>query len=223
MDPLPLIPYHPARQPISNSPQRNLLGTSLVYRNATVYQLLMRGLYGRHYQARFRAIAELIPQDADVVDVCCGPATLYTRYLRGRAGTYIGLDLNSRFIARLNDAGGHGTVWNVHSDDPFPEADYLVMQASMYQFLPEPVPVLDRMLAAAHKHVIIAEPIRNLASSSNRVVAAIARRYTDAGEGAQSHRFTEQTLDELFGPYESRILHRSLIAGGREKLFVLAA
>ncbi|BCK55339.1 class I SAM-dependent methyltransferase [Nocardia wallacei] len=199
------------------------MGTSPVYRNATVYELLMRGLYGRHYRSRYRAIADLIPDGAEVMDVCCGPATLYTRYLRGRTGSYTGLDLNDRFIARLEDAGGHGTVWDVDADVPLPAADHVVMQASLYQFLPEPVPVLERMLAAARERVIVSEPIRNLASSNNRVVAAAARRYTDAGAGARDHRFTEQTLEELFSRYESRILRRSLIAGGREKLFVLAA
>ncbi|MFJ1455999.1 class I SAM-dependent methyltransferase [Nocardia sp. N2S4-5] len=199
------------------------MGTSPVYRNATVYELLMRGLYGRHYRSRYRAIADLIPDGAEVMDVCCGPATLYTRYLRGRTGSYTGLDLNSRFIARLEDAGGRGTVWDVDADVPLPAADHVVMQASLYQFLPEPAPVLERMLAAARERVIVSEPIRNLASSNNRVVAAAARRYTDAGAGARDHRFTEQTLEELFGRYESRILRRSLIAGGREKLFVLAA
>ncbi|WP_280386480.1 class I SAM-dependent methyltransferase [Nocardia wallacei] len=199
------------------------MGTSLVYRNATVYELLMRGLYGRHYGARYRAVAEQIPDGADVVDVCCGPATLYTRYLRGRSGSYTGLDLNAGFIARLNAAGGRGTVWNVHSDAALPPADYLVMQASLYHFLPEPAPIVERMLAAARKQVIISEPIRNLATSDNRVLAAIARRYTNAGEGAQRHRFTEATLDDLFRRYESRVVRQSLIAGGREKLFVVAA
>lgn len=199
------------------------MGTSLIYRNRFVYELAMCGLYGRHYGARYRAIAGIVPDGASVVDVCCGPATLYSRYLRGRSIRYTGLDLNERFIARVVKAGGRGEVRDLHSDAPLPEADYLVMQASLYHFLPEPEPLIDRMLAAAGKQVIIAEPIRNLASSDNRVLAAIGKRFTDAGDGAQAHRFTEATLDEFFLGYESRVVQRSLIAGGREKLFVLSA
>jgi hypothetical protein len=199
------------------------VGTSLIYRNRFVYELAMRGLYGRHYGARYRAIAALVPDGASVVDVCCGPATLYSRYLRGRSIHYTGVDLNERFIAEVIEAGGHGAVWDLHSQAPLPDADYLVMQASLYHFLPEPRPLIDRMLAAAGKRVIIAEPIRNLASSEYRVLAAIGRRFTDAGDGAQAHRFTEASLDEFFLHYESRVVERSLIAGGREKLFVLSA
>ncbi|MFD0362230.1 methionine biosynthesis protein MetW [Nocardia sp. GCM10030253] len=198
------------------------MGTSLIYRNRIVYELAMRGLYGRHYGARYRAIAAIVPDGASVVELCCGPATLYSRYLRGKSIDYMGLDLNEGFIARVAKAGGRGAVRDLHSDSPLPEADYLVMQASLYHFLPEPGPLIDRMLAAAGKQVIIAEPIRNLASSDNRVLAALGQRFTDAGDGAQAHRFTEATLDEFFRDYESRVVERSLIAGGREKLFVLS-
>ncbi|MCM6778319.1 class I SAM-dependent methyltransferase [Nocardia sp. CDC159] len=197
--------------------------TSLIYRNGRIYELLMRGLYGSHYGARFRAIAELIPEGASVVDVCCGPATLYTRHLRARAVDYTGLDLNAGFITRLIAAGGHGQVWNVRADAALPPADFVVMQASLYHFLPDAAPVVDRMLAAARERVILAEPVRNLATSDNPVLAAIGRRYTDAGDGAQTRRFTEATLDELFRAYENRVVARSLIAGGREKLYVLDA
>ncbi|WP_107660249.1 class I SAM-dependent methyltransferase [Nocardia suismassiliense] len=197
--------------------------TSLIYRNATVYELLIRALYGRHYTARYRAIEALVPDGASVVDLCCGPATLYTRYLRDKSVDYTGLDRNDKFVAQLTEAGGRGMVWNLNSDTPLPEADYLVMQASLYHFLPEAAPVLDRMLTAARKQVIIAEPVRNIASSDNRVLAAIGQRFTNAGDGAQAHRFTEETLDELFRKYESRVVRQSLIAGGREKLYVLDA
>ncbi|MGV9615213.1 class I SAM-dependent methyltransferase [Nocardia xishanensis] len=199
------------------------MSQSLIYRNRAVYELLMRGLYGRHYAARYGAIAGLVPDGTEVVDVCCGPATLYTRYLRGKSVAYTGLDLNERFVADVSRAGGRGLVWNMRSETPLPEADYVVMQASLYHFLPEPAPVVDRMLAAARKSVIVAEPIRNLATSRNRVLATVGRRFTNAGDGRQAHRFTEATLDQFFRRYESRVAQRALIAGGREKLYVLSA
>ncbi|MFD6158428.1 class I SAM-dependent methyltransferase [Nocardia sp. NPDC060256] len=199
------------------------MSTSLIYRNATLYELLIRALYGRYYTARYRAVEGLLPAGASVVDLCCGPATLYTRYLRQKSVDYTGLDRNDRFVAQLTKAGGQGQVWNLNSDAPLPEADYVLMQASLYHFLPEPAPVLDRMLTAARKQVIIAEPIRNISSSDNRLIAAIGQRFTNAGDGAQAHRFTEPTLDDFFRPYESRVVQQTLIAGGREKLYVLDA
>ncbi|MFF0491048.1 class I SAM-dependent methyltransferase [Nocardia sp. NPDC004068] len=195
--------------------------TSLVYRNRRIYELLMRGLYRTHYAARFTAIDELIPDGVRVLDVCCGPATLYTRCLRDRSIDYTGLDRNAGFVADLIAAGGHGRVWDVRDETPLPAADFVVMQASLYHFLPDAAPVVDRMRAAAGTAVIVTEPIRNLATSEHRVVAALARRCTDAGDGAQAHRFTETTLDALFDRYGSRVTRRARIAGGREKLYVL--
>ncbi|OBH58706.1 class I SAM-dependent methyltransferase [Mycobacterium sp. E2479] len=197
--------------------------TSLIYRSGVSYELLMRTLYGRHYAARFRAIAALIPEGATVLDVCCGPGTLYSRYLREKSVDYLGLDLNNGFIARLNDAGGRGEVRNLHADTPLPRADFVIMQASLYHFLPDPRAVVDRMLAAARNRVIVAEPVRNMTTSDNRVLAALGRRFTNPGDGAQAHRFTEATLDEFFRNYAPRVVQQSLIAGGREKLYVLSA
>lgn len=197
------------------------MSTSLVYRNRAVYELLMRGLYGRHYADRYGAIAALVPAGAEVVDVCCGPATLYTRYLHAKSVSYTGLDLNERFVANVNRAGGRGLLWNVHEDRPLPAADVVVMQASLYHFLPDAVPVVDRMLAAARDRVIVAEPVRNMATSRNRVVAALGRRFTDAGDGPQTRRFTESTLAEFFAGYADHLVRDEPIAGGRERLYVL--
>ena len=37
------------------------LAESPIYHNVLVYELVMLGLYGRHYGARYRAVAGLIP------------------------------------------------------------------------------------------------------------------------------------------------------------------
>ncbi len=195
---------------------------SVIYRNQTIYALLMRVLYGRHYADRYRAVAELIPAGSSVVDVCCGPPVLYGDHLRHKNVDYTGLDLNAGFVTGVTRAGGRGLPWNVHGDTPLPQADIVVMQASLYHFLPDPEPVLTRMLAAARTRVIVAEPVRNLASSDNRLVAALARRFTNAGEGQEADRFTEASLDEFMSRYGSKVLTAELIAGGREKVYVLS-
>lgn len=194
---------------------------SLVYRNPIVYELFIMLLYGRRYPSRYRAIAELIPPGASVVDLCCGPAALYHNYLRHKSVRYTGLDLNPRFIDRLTRLGGHGQVWNLQGDEPLPPADYVMMQGGLLYFLPDPAPIMDRMLQAARKQVIISEAIRNLASSRMPPIAWIARRSTDAGVGATPQRFTEQTLDAFFRSYASRVSRSFLIPGGREKVYVL--
>jgi SAM-dependent methyltransferase len=197
------------------------LSKGLVYRHAVLYELAMAVLYGRHYFARYRALDGLVPAAACVLDLCCGPATLYCRYLKERGVQYTGLDINERFIHRLHRQGGQGQVWDLRRDVPLPEADYVIMQASLYQFLPDARRVVDRMLEAARQQVIIAEPVRNLASRKFSLLGFLARRQTDPGSGEQAYRFTEETLDTFFAPYAVHVSHAFLIPGGREKVYVL--
>jgi SAM-dependent methyltransferase len=197
------------------------VSSSLVYHSPLVYGLAMRALYGRHLAARYRAVAELIPAGSSVLDVCCGPGALHHRYLRRKRVDYTGLDVNRRFVARVNRLGGRGLVWDLTEDRALPPADTVVMQASLYQFLPDPGPVVRRMLGAARERVIVAEPVRNLSTGNVPVLSAYARRHTDAGLGARPLRFTEPTLDAFFASLGAPICRSFLTPGGREKVYVL--
>ena len=198
------------------------MSESVIYKSSTVYELAMLLLYGRHYASRYRAIAELIPPGSNVLDLCCGPALLYRRYLRGKSVQYTGLDLNAKFIQQLINRGGNGRIWDLRSEDPLPPADYVIMQASLYHFLPDASEVLNRMLQAARRQVIIAEPIRNLTTSSSGLLSRLGKLLTNPGSGAQPLRFTEGTLSTFFSSYGSRVVQSFAIAGGREKVYVLS-
>jgi SAM-dependent methyltransferase len=200
------------------------VSTSLVYRSARGYELLMRVLYGRHYAARMRAVAEQVPAGASVLELCCGPGTLYERHLRGRAGSYIGVDVNEGFVNELRRRGVDARHMDLaNGSDPLPGADVAIMQASLYHFLPDPSAVVGRMLAAARDRVIVSEPIRNLATSDLPGVALLGRRAADPGVGGHADRFTEATLDEFMARYQERTLAAFPIPGGREKVYVLSA
>jgi SAM-dependent methyltransferase len=180
-------------------------------------------LYGRHYFSRQRAIADLIPAGASVLDVCCGPGSLYTRHLRAKTIDYTGLDSNKRFVDAVNRAGGRGLLWDLTDQKPLPRADFVVMHASLYHFLPDASGVVRRMLEAARQKLILAEPVKNLASSESPVLAFLGRRLTDAGRGAEQLRFTERSLDELMSSFAPRIERSFFVPGGREKVFVMDA
>ncbi|HWF73373.1 MAG TPA: class I SAM-dependent methyltransferase [Solirubrobacteraceae bacterium] len=200
------------------------MSTSLIYRSALGYELLMRVLYGRHYAARMRAVAEQVPAGASVLELCCGPGTLYRRYLRGRAGAYIGVDVNEGFVEALRGRGVDARCLDLaNAGEPLPEAEVAIMQASLYHFLPEAAAVVDRMLAAARDRVIVSEPVRNLATSDLPGVALLGRRAADPGVGAHADRFTQATLDELMARYHERTLAAFPIPGGRERVYVLSA
>jgi len=178
-------------------------------------------LYGRHHRTRYRMIADLIPPGSSVVDLCCGPATLYHRFLRAKNVRYTGLDVSPSFVDALNKHGGHGILWDLRSDQPLPRADYVIIQGALYFFLPDPSPLIDRMLAAADKELIIAEAIRNLSSSTIPGVSNLAKRLAGSAEGTDSVRFSEETLDQLFADYAPELKQSFKIPGGRDKVYVL--
>ena len=197
-----------------------IVSASVIYQSSFVYELAMLALYRKNYGVRYQAIADLIPQKASVLELCCGPAVLYFRYLREKGIDYKGLDLNPGFVRRLTMRGVKGAVWDLRSEEPLPGADYVVMQASLYHFLPEASTIIDRMLKAAGRQVIIAEPVRNLATAKAPLIRYLARLLSDPGAGPQANRFTEESLDALAGRYGHRLRQSFLSAGGREKICV---
>lgn len=200
--------------------------TSLVYRSAAGYELLMRVLYGRHYAARMRAVAGQVPDGASVLECCCGPGTLYLRHLRGRTRSYVGIDVNPRFVTRLRRRGVDARRLDLAHDtgaDALPSADVVILQASLYHFLPHAERIVERMLAAARERVIVSEPVRNLASSNVALLARLGARGTDPGVGGHAQRFTEASLAALMARYRERILKAFPIPGGREMVYVLSA
>jgi SAM-dependent methyltransferase len=199
------------------------LSTSLVYRSALGYEALMRVLYGRHYSDRMRAVAEQVPDGASVLELCCGPGTMYARNLRGRTSGYIGIDVNAGYVERLRRRGVDARRLDLATGgEPLPPADVVILQASLYHFLPQPERIIDRMLAAAGDRVVVSEPVRNLASSEVPVIARLGRRAADPGVGGHAQRFTEATLEDLMARYRERILRSFPIPGGREWVYVLS-
>jgi SAM-dependent methyltransferase len=184
----------------------------------------MLALYGRHYSDRMRAVAAEVPDGASVLELCCGPGTLYLRYLRGRVSGYVAIDINPRFVELLVRRGVAANRLDLAAgDEPLPAADVVILQASLYHFLPAPERILDRMLAAARDRMIVSEPVRNLASSDLPLVGRIGRHAADPGVGGHAQRFTEETLADLMARYGERVLKSFLIPGGREAVYVLAA
>lgn len=197
------------------------LPESLIYRSAWGYGLAMRVLYGRYYAARDAAVAAHVPAGASVLELCCGPARLYLCELRGRIGSYVALDANAGFVERLRRLGVDARQADVATAD-LPAADIVVMQASLYQFLPEAEAMVDRMRAAARASVVVSEPVRNLASSRLGVVARLAAGGAATAHGAQAQRFDAESLEALMARFGGAVRFRGPVPGGREHVYVLS-
>lgn len=181
----------------------------------------MRVLYGRYYPARDAAVAAQVPDGASVLELCCGPGRLYRRELRGRTGSYVGIDANPRFVDSLRRRGVDARRADV-ATAPLPTADVVVMQAGLYHFLPDAEAMLERMRAAARTSVVVSEPVRNLASSRWSVVARLARAGTVTGDGAHPQRFDAASLAALMTRFGSAVTYSAPTPGGREQIYVLA-
>lgn len=194
----------------------------IIYRNRLLYELAMYALYGRYYSDRYRAMTNLVEANSSVLDICCGPGILYGRYLRAKNISYTGVDLNPVFIKQVIAYGATGAVQDVRMIEAFPGADFVIMQASLYHFLPDAAPILKRMLMAAKKSLIITEPIRNVAYCKSPLIRKLAGLISDAGTGPQMLRFTEHSLDALLRSIVERPMRSFQIAGGREKIYVVS-
>ena len=187
----------------------------LIERHPAAYELLIRARSGRHFNERMQAVAAEVPPASSVVELCCGPGTLYTHYLRDGVSSYVGLDVNERFVASLRRRGVDARPMDLsNSREPIPSADVVIIQDALHKFLPDPAHIVDRMLAAARRLVVVAEQVRTPGS------AGPLRRLVAVGT---SERLTGELLDQLFEPYRELLVKTTALPGGHEKLYVLRA
>jgi len=193
---------------------------SLVYRGPHIYALFMKFLYGKNYKARYKTIAEEIPEGASVLDLCCGDCALYEYELKGKA-SYSGVDINPYFITNAKNLSINAILADV-SKDELPNSDYVVMQGGLCQFIPNHKEIVDKLLRVASNKVIISEPVRNLSTSKNPVISFIAKRSADPGTGHKTERFTESTFTEFFDNNYGKLIEKfKPIPGGRDLIVVL--
>jgi glycosyltransferase involved in cell wall biosynthesis len=189
---------------------------SPIYWTGHGYDLVMRALYGRDYQAVYAAVAARIPDGASVVDICCGTARLHRDFLRARGCTYLGLDFNGDFIIHAQRRGVDARWFNVLTD-PIPRADYVVMCSSLYHFGAEVDDVVDRMRRAAERAVIISEPVRNWSDAP--VVGGVAAALTNPGVGSFVRRFDLESFSALARKHGAELVHEG---GDRNAVAVLS-
>ena len=170
---------------------------SPIYWNSTFYHLAIRQSAGKYFSQRYLALDELIPENASVTEVCMGDAYLYRNYLAKKQVTYSGLDINNRFVQSATRKNIPARIFNVMTEEVDP-ADYVIMQGSLYQFIPEEKRIIRKLLDAAKKQLIISEPVKNRAQSNNRFISFLAKYAVNPGTGPAKERFNERTLVECF-------------------------
>lgn len=194
---------------------------SLVYRQPLLYQAVMRVLHGRHFQSRYQAIDQHVPAGAEVLELCMGDAYLYRHYLKAKQVRYTGLDSSHSFVAKAR-AQGIQARWCDIASEPLPQADIVIMQASLFHFPHDHESLVRRMIQAARQWLILAEPVRNMASSPNPLLAILGRRLTKphGATNEQAFRFDEASFRSLLSGFpECESLEFE--PGGREMIALL--
>lgn len=194
---------------------------SIIYLNRHIYNLAMRLSYGRHYPDRFRKIAELVEKNSSVLDVCCGPCNLFAA-LAPKNIRYRGLDINEHFVETAKKRGIDARVFDVcRGTLPQGEFDYVIMQSSLYQFIPDEKNMVSTLLKATKKYVIIAEPIVNMADRVPSFLAKIVKKLKDPGNGPAHYTFNDGSFTELIRSSKGKILRCLYVDGGKEKIYLL--
>jgi len=193
----------------------------VIYRSPVLYNLLMRVLYGKHFTDRYQVVSKEIPDGASVLDVCCGDCFLYRRFLQARNVRYIGVDNSPAFIC-----SGQRKKIDVRSVDlkaeELPKVEYVVMQGSLYQFLPDAAVVLKKLRAAATIKVIVAEPVQNLSDSHVKCLAKFSRWLTTpyGATNYSGERFSEESFTRIIKE-AGGAQQVCTIPGGREMVALL--
>lgn len=197
---------------------------SPLYQNAMLYEAVMAGLYGRTaYLERFQAVAKFIESGNRVLDVCAGPCRL-AGYVKKKGATYTAYDLSPFFVERGIRRGIDIQLRDIASTAiPSGAFDVVVLQSSLYQFIPEEQRLLSKLLHATPR-LILTEPVQNVSSSAMPWLQRFSRWFTEPEKGDQAYlgkRFSEETLKQALEPYREWIVHENFVGGFREKLYVL--
>lgn len=189
---------------------------ALIYRSPFLYNLAMRLLHAGHFDNRYEVLAEEIPQGATVVELCSGDAYLYRHFLRQKNAAYIGLDNSPHFVEAGKKRGIDMRLFDVHHD-AIPAADVVLMQASIHIFHTEAEGIIRRMIDSARMKALVTDPIRNLSSSPNPVVATVAKLLTKPFGVRRDHsfRYNSETLSALFAKFQE-LERTKLDSSGRE-------
>lgn len=192
---------------------------SITYWHPSIYSFLIKLSYGRNYSKRYETIRNLIEEGSSVVDVCCGDCKMY-EFLKEKKVKYTGLDSNSHFINIAQKKGINARVFNMH-EDKIPEADYVLLLGSLYQFIPGHDRVLQKLFHAARKYLIISETVKNYADSKSKVVSFISVMLNNPGDGFKRDRFNIDTFREAIKPFRENIEKEFLTSGDLEYVVVV--
>lgn len=192
---------------------------SITYWHPLIYSLLIKLSFKTSYQKRYEVISNLINTNSSVVDICCGDCKVFD-YLKDKKIDYLGLDFNSYFVKNAKKRRINAREFNIHKDE-IPKSEYILIQASLYQFIPKHDKILQKLFDAATKYLVISEPIVNYGNSKSKIISCISKILNNPGDGVKPYRFTLDTLKRALEPFKKNIVKEFLISNNMEYLVLI--
>jgi SAM-dependent methyltransferase len=190
-----------------------------LYKHPWIYHGLMAIVYRRHWHEHYQAVAQWIPGDKDVLDVCCGDGSLAAYLPASQA--YRGLDFSPALVAEGQRLGRDVREFDLRTGT-LPQADIVCIQVSLFQFHPDTPEILAKLYASARERLIVSESVFSLTQSRWKWIADFVGHGTEM-PGMQDHRFrfSPETLAQIFQPYQEKIRYHGPVCGGRDWIYVV--
>lgn len=193
---------------------------SPIYWHPVFYNRAMRLAYGTKFETRYKHLEKYIPEGCELLELCMGDAFFYQHYLRKKNVRYRCADINPVFIRSARKKGIDAQLLDVYSD-PVPKADYVLMQASLYHFIPDEKKIIDKLLDACNIAVIISENVENLSNDPSTFRARLGEHLSRAKSGQSRVKFTRDTLAQSFTDHKKNIGVWEDLPGNKEVIIVL--
>ena len=178
---------------------------SVTYWHPVIYKILMKVLFKRNYKMRYLEIANLIENNSSVIDICCGDAQLYS-FLKNKKIKYTGIDFNNVFLDYLRNKKINVIHLDINKEDIPIKADYVVIQSSLYQFMPNHLHIIKKLLEISKKYLIIQETVKSYTSSSNFFFSLIGKILNNPGDGYKTKRLDKQLLLKELESMKNKII-----------------
>jgi hypothetical protein len=177
---------------------------SPIYWHPFFYTAAIRLSYGSKFKTRYSALNKYIPHGCHLLELCMGDAFFYRAYLRKKDVVYSCADINPVFVNIARKNGIKCSILNI-TEDEIPRADYILMQGSLYHFIPDEAGMIRKLLNACNERLIISENVENLSNSSSGLISWIGKALSKAKAGQSKIKFTRQHLKSTFKPFKDQI------------------
>lgn len=177
---------------------------SPIYWHPWLYRKIMQLAYGKQFKTRYEILAQYVPDNCELLELCMGDACFYQEYLKGKQVKYSCADINPVFVNAAKRKGLNASLIDI-SKDEIPASDFILMQAALYHFIPNEKQIIQKLLDACRKAVIISENIDNLSNDASPLKSWIGEQLSKAKSGQSKLKFTRESLKECFAGFSHYI------------------